>query len=672
MKLRLKSLLASVFALFCVLCVQTNGFAAPAYDGVVKVNQPSGESFQVTVHGDEWFHWASTEDGDILLQDQEGYWNYAELTSNDLKSTGKKHKIDKKPTGAVNKKNLDIWIQKNKPFEKKKQEFKNEQQNESLSSPESSESKAFTGAAENMDGTVAPVLGTKKLLVLLIGFTNVDIAYSDNSWSNSFFSVNQKSVRNYYNEVSNGKLQLTPVSESSGTANDGVVKVKLDYAHPDNSGKNFGTVVRDALAKADPTVNFASLDTNNDQVIDSKDGFYIVTVLAGGEEASGDPVPNVWAFQGNTSNTSLDGVTVAGMFTMQGEKQYGHMATIGMAAHELGHSFGLPDLYGTNNRVGALSIMGTGTWNSLPGENYGATPGHLDAWSKVKLGFVTPTVVNATNNYTVQGILNNYNVLKIPLKDNTYFLVENRQKVGYDASLPTNSGGIAIWHLDESMNNTTNDPHPFMDIEQSVSEYQDPFYYTNNNHAATFGPSTNPNSNTYTGVNSGVTITTTSTSNSAMNVTVTVGEALLIPQTNWTLRYVDSQETNWENGAATNAFDGNANTIWHTGYSSGDVPMPHEIQIDLGATYSLSKFRYLPRQDGSVNGRIGQYEFYVSSDGVNWGAAVATGAFANDSNLKEISFAAKTGRYIRLRVLSEANNNPWTSAAELNVFGVAQ
>lgn len=647
-----KFLFTSVFSLICVLYFQTNAFAAPAYDGVVKMEQPSGESFQATVHGDEWFHWASTKDGDVLLQDQKGYWNYAELTSDELKSTGKKYKIDKKPAKAVNENNLNKWIKKYNPQAKKKQELMKE----------------FTGSPENVDGTVTPVSGPQKLLVVLIGFTDVDIAYSDNDWSNRFFSANQKSVKDYYNEVSNGKAQITPASETYGMQNDGVVKVKLDYAHPDTSEKDIRTVITDALDKADPKVNFASFDTNNDQVIDSKDGFYIVTVLAGNEEASGGSAPNIWAHQWYAPNTNHDGVTVSGMYTTQGEKQYGHMATIGISAHELGHSFGLPDLYGVNNHVGGLSIMANGAWNSLQGEDYGATPDHMDAWSKVKLGFVTPTVVNTTNNFTLNAIQNNYNVLKIPLKDNTYFLVENRQKVGYDASLPTNSGGIAVWHIDESMNNIDNDPHPFIDIEQSISEYQDPFYYTNQNHAASFGPDTNPNSNTYTGEKSGVTITTTSTSGSAMNVAVTAKGASWIPQTNWTLKYVDSY--NWYN-LGNYAFDGNKDTFWHTNWSPV-APMPHEIQIDLGATYNISKFSYLPRQDSQVNGTIKDYEFYVSSDGVNWGTAVATGTFTKDTTLKEVSFATKTGRYIRLRALSEINNNPWTSVAELNVFGVAQ
>ncbi len=71
-----------------------------------------------------------------------------------------------------------------------------------------------------------------------------------------------------------------------------------------------------------------------------------------------------------------------------------------------------------------------------------------------------------------------------------------------------------------------------------------------------------------------------------------------------------------------------------------------------------------------MNGRIGQYEFYVSTDGVNWGTAVATGTFANNSLEKEVVFASKTGRFIRLRALTEVNGKPWTSMAEINVLGV--
>jgi lysophospholipase L1-like esterase len=69
-----------------------------------------------------------------------------------------------------------------------------------------------------------------------------------------------------------------------------------------------------------------------------------------------------------------------------------------------------------------------------------------------------------------------------------------------------------------------------------------------------------------------------------------------------------------------------------------------------------------------VNGRIAQYEFYISTDGSNWGAPIVTGTFANDAIEKEVTVSPVTGQFIRLRSLSEVNGNPWTSMAELNLL----
>ncbi len=66
----------------------------------------------------------------------------------------------------------------------------------------------------------------------------------------------------------------------------------------------------------------------------------------------------------------------------------------------------------------------------------------------------------------------------------------------------------------------------------------------------------------------------------------------VIPQTNWSLRFVDSQELVGENDAAVNSFDGNPNTLWHTQWFNASPPPPHEIQINLSATYSLTGFLY--------------------------------------------------------------------------------
>jgi F5/8 type C domain/Domain of unknown function (DUF5060)/Fibronectin type III domain len=150
----------------------------------------------------------------------------------------------------------------------------------------------------------------------------------------------------------------------------------------------------------------------------------------------------------------------------------------------------------------------------------------------------------------------------------------------------------------------------------------------------------------------------------------TPGEGL-IPQQQMRVVSVDSQEQVGENGAATHAIDGNATTFWHTAWSRRAAPLPHSLVLDLGGQYQVDGLRYLPRQDGSPNGTIASYQFYVSDNGSTWGTAVAAGTFAAATTEKIVRFTAKTGRYVRLVALSEINGNPWTSVAELNIFGAA-
>src|SRR3989442_835377 len=149
-------------------------------------------------------------------------------------------------------------------------------------------------------------------------------------------------------------------------------------------------------------------------------------------------------------------------------------------------------------------------------------------------------------------------------------------------------------------------------------------------------------------------------------VSVTPGA---IPQQQMRIVSVDSQELVGENGAATNAIDGNPATYWHTEWSQQTAPLPHTLVLDLGSQYLVDGFGYLPRQDGTPNGTIAGYEFYVSADGTTWGSAVAAGTLAADSTEKTVRFPATSGRYVRLVALSEINGQAWTSAAELNVFG---
>ena len=128
---------------------------------------------------------------------------------------------------------------------------------------------------------------------------------------------------------------------------------------------------------------------------------------------------------------------------------------------------------------------------------------------------------------------------------------------------------------------------------------------------------------------------------------------------------MDSQEINAENGAASNAIDGDPCTYWITQWSGSSPAHPHEIQIDLGQLYLIDSFRYLPRQDSKFDGTTGEFEIYVSADRNNWGSPVAAGTFANNKLEKTVNFI-KRGRFVRFRSLTEINGKPWTSAAEIN------
>lgn len=150
------------------------------------------------------------------------------------------------------------------------------------------------------------------------------------------------------------------------------------------------------------------------------------------------------------------------------------------------------------------------------------------------------------------------------------------------------------------------------------------------------------------------------------------GPWVAISQSGWKLKYADSQELNCALFPATFAFDGKASTFWQTQSCVGTSPLPHEIQIDLGASYPIGGFQYQPRKDGSSVGKIGSFEFYVSADGNNWGTAAATGTLISspsDVSQKQVVFnTVVTGRYIRLRALSEVNGGQVTTAAEINVL----
>ncbi len=83
------------------------------------------------------------------------------------------------------------------------------------------------------------------------------------------------------------------------------------------------------------------------------------------------------------------------------------------------------------------------------------------------------------------------------------------------------------------------------------------------------------------------------TSMAELNVLDTNGNPL--NQASWSVVSFDSAETVGEDERAVNAIDGNPATIWHTEWASttgddNDLAHPHEIVVDLGASYDLGGY----------------------------------------------------------------------------------
>ncbi|MBF0316746.1 MAG: M6 family metalloprotease domain-containing protein [Nitrospirae bacterium] len=498
--------------------------AVPANPDTYVITQPDGSRFEARTRGDEWHSWVETVQGYSAMKADDGYWYYISTYSNSTPVLTDVKAHNSPPVG------LDKHIMLPKDELKKKVAVK------SKVNPKAAPNGTFSG----------------NVLFILVKFTDQNSTHTEANFA-TMLSLN---IADYYSEASYGKVTLTPANETSGAANNGVIDwISIGYAHP-NTGANTGLanqqLAKDAILAADASVNFATYDTNNDGYVDT--GELAVVIIAAGYEASysSTQTPNVWGHQWSISLVAppqVDGKYVgayhggAGGYAMFGEvhKTNGvanaHQATMGIMVHELGHLiFKWVDLYDTDDSsegIGAFSLMAAGSWGQANTDTQsGATPVLPCAYDKYLRGWVTSAVGSGTVSMTAAGHTNATSantVYRATTSDpNQYFIVENRQAAGYDLGLERwlgtgFGGGLAIFHIDESKTDNTNDTHRLVNIE-TADNYQMSaghfgqnanLWYTGN--ATRFDNSSTPNSKLYSGTASGVSIA----SISATGITMT-------------------------------------------------------------------------------------------------------------------------------------------------------
>ncbi len=137
------------------------------------------------------------------------------------------------------------------------------------------------------------------------------------------------------------------------------------------------------------------------------------------------------------------------------------------------------------------------------------------------------------------------------------------------------------------------------------------------------------------------------------------------PSAFFSINYASSEMA--EEGAARNVLDGNPETFWHTLKGVTLASFPHDIRIALGEERKLKGITYqgAPMKEG----RVKDYEVYVSSDGENWGTPVARGQLADNAEKQPmLFFTPVSAKFIRFVALSSHDGGESAAISELDVI----
>src|SRR4051794_12743862 len=281
----------------------------------------------------------------------------------------------------------------------------------------------------------------RPLLVIQTTFTDIatPAGLNDSATAARVFGPSFPNVGGYFSAVSFGKLTFTPAPETCGATNDGVVTINVGdsatfIALPDPA---LNRTVLDAV-NALGCVDFAKYDVNGDgNLTDTEIAFLQI-----------DATPrNCGATRSITPGASYNGKTIDAGKGMSDSASATNILTL---AHEVGHqTLDTRDLYG----------FGAGSFD-LYGPTCGApdtTMFEFNAWQKLHLGWLSPTVVSKDGYYTVPRADTSPAAFLLYDPDkgtNDYFMVENREPTAGTYDKDASDGGLVIWRADDAQYNS--------------------------------------------------------------------------------------------------------------------------------------------------------------------------------------------------------------------------
>ena len=429
----------------CQFLQSYNVYAIKATPYPFEIKQPDGTTLTVKLHGDEYFRYMTTEDDVLIAKSADNFYRYARMDeSGQLIPTARKaENIDARSV-------LDeqFLLKLQKPVEV----LKIATQVQGVKKMKSAENDVIRKGY--------PLNGSPKTLIILVNFSDKNFVTSSpqtaytNLLNESGYSTNggTGSARDYFRDASNGVFQ--PQFDVVGPY---TLPNNMAYYGENSSGndKNPQQMVIDACKLADQNgVDFTQYDTDNDGYVDN-----IFIYYAGYNEAEGGPANSVWPHRWTLANTltKFDGKTIFDYACTSELKGASGTVMCGICTfcHEFGHVLGLADYYDTADdthyTVSYWNIMDEGAYL-----NYGRTPPTYSAYDRFFLGWLTPVELKIPQNVTLPSITSsnkaylitrygNHNLNGANPSPNEFFMLENRQRTGWDTFLP--NSGMLVTHV---------------------------------------------------------------------------------------------------------------------------------------------------------------------------------------------------------------------------------
>ena len=430
--------------------------AVPAHKGTVKTTQPDGTTVTISLQGDEYLHFYTTEDGYSIVKDANNRYVYAELKDGELQATAMMAHDASERSEAE-----QTYLKSVKKYlTPRMSEAVNQEYHQELNRRAAARQQVMRREPQydynNFHGLIILVqFNDKSFSRSDYGTIANDIANAENY--QGFGSNNYTgSVRDYFNDISGGlfKPEFTVV---------GPVQVNRSqyYAQATN---NAAQLICDAISAADSQVDYSQFDGDGDGMVDM-----IYFVFAGyGSNYGGNDSRYIWPHASQVYNPQTynwvvkDGVKMgryACSTELYGWEQQGTKIIdgIGTICHEFSHVLGLPDTYDTDYSGSGGESVVPGDWDIMSGgsyHNYARTPVGYTLYERYAVGFATPQVLNAEGQYTLENVSNNTGYRLNTRQNKEYFLLENRQKDKWNQYAPGH--GMLVFRIDSTSTNVWN------------------------------------------------------------------------------------------------------------------------------------------------------------------------------------------------------------------------